>query len=151
MIGEKIRIRLERNNSNASELARYCEVSPQAAAQWINDLAEPRRHKKELIARFFGITTQELEYGPVLSLTPLPRKSRISLIASREAAELMIDAELGSTLKSFEYYEGMRDRIISNLSESQIEPPYAIGSCQADAYNAGCEHGQRLIGKIQAY
>lgn len=154
MIGQKIRSRLERNDANASDLARYCGVSPQAAAQWLNDVAEPRRKYKARIAEFFNITVQELEYGAVLSLTPLPRsKIKVSARASKvsdQVADLMIGTELEAIQKSQEYRRGMRDRIIARLSESEIKAPFQIGTCQADAYMAGCEHGQRLIDKIEA-
>lgn len=153
MIGERIRIRLKSANSNASDLARHCGVSPQAANQWLKDQVEPRRKYKELIANFFGITPQELEYGPVLSLTPSHR-SRVRVKAndpkvSNQVADLILAGEAELSLKSSEYRQGTRDRILSILSKVDRPNPHEVGTCQADAYNAGQEHGQRLLDRIQ--
>lgn len=152
MISEKIRARLDMKDNNASDLARYCGVSPQAANQWVKGDVEPRRKYKELIAAFFGITIQELEYGPVLSLTPLQRRQQPKIAnpkVSAQVADLMVASELERSQKSIEYRQGMRDMIVAHLSKSELLFPFQSGTCQADAFAAGADHGQRLIDKIK--
>ncbi len=70
-------------------------------------------------------------------------------MASR-AADLMIAEELtGIEPKSDEYLNGMRNRIIFALSQIAIDSPFQIGTCQADAYEAGVLHAKTLIENIQ--
>lgn len=150
MLSDRIRQLLIANSKNASDLARYVDVTPQAAAKWLSG-AEPRPKVKEKIARFFGLTPQELEYGNLLALSsPRPEATKINATLSRTLAEhtadSMIDQELKhSGAKSPEYIEGMRNFLLFRLSGIHIPSSYRPGTCQADAYEAGYAHGRILL------
>ncbi len=155
MIGPRIQELLDAQGSNAAELARHCGVSQTAAHKWI-DGAEPRRKRKEAIAAFFGISLQEFEYGPVLSLVPIvgqkAKKSHATLdiATSEQAAEIMIFSELNTCApKSAEYRQGMLDAVIFRLSGFTRKTTFQIGTAQLDAYNAGAFHGENLINRIE--
>lgn len=152
MIGDRIRDLLKAKSRNASDLARFCEVSPQAANQWVKNEALPRGKRIDQIAAFFGITPQELEYAPVLSLLPIPRHQPGAMpteVTSRQTAELIIATELSNTPRSVEYTQGLRDRIVFKLSGIPAISSFVPGTCQADAYEAGQMRGECLIAIIQ--
>lgn len=114
----------------------------------------PKQKRKEQIAAFFGMSTQELEYSQVLSLSPVARTAIFdaappSLKLCEQAAKLMIETELAKQPRSTEFAQGMRDRIIALLAHIEINPPFNQGTCQADAYDAGRIHGGAIISTKQ--
>lgn len=154
MLGTRLRSLLESSDKNASELARYCDVSAQSAHNWLNNKVYPRPEKKALIAEFFGITPQELEYTQVLSLTPMARTTLFDAVTPtiavcEQAANLVIVTELAKHPRSSEYVQGMRQKIVSLLTHTEINHSFISGTCQADAYEAGCLHAERIISTIQ--
>lgn len=150
MIDGRIKTLLEVKGRNISELTRHCGVSLTTGYGWLSG-AEPRKERKAKIATFFDISVQELEYGSMLSLTPLGTnvKAGVDIAASVQAADMMILAEFDRSPKSAEFKNGMRDYIVFRLSGTPKLSPYSPGTCQADAYDAGRLHGTRLIEKIK--
>lgn len=154
MIGKRIEVLIDANRRDVAELAAYCEVSGTAAYNWISGKSVPRPAKIEKIASFFSITAQELQYGPILTLSVAPRQlgktpSKLDLAMSEHAADLMITDELASEAKSAEFRLGMRDMLVYNLSGIRQVKMYQTGTCEADAYDAGNSYAETLIGKIK--
>lgn len=154
MISQNIKTLLEKSGKSVADLANYCGVSQQAAYQWISDEAEPRAKRKAAIASFFNIQTQELEYGPVLTLTPPKKANKISVTldaaVSEHTATVMITKELRNLPpKSLEFQLGMRNHIIFRLSGVTVVSPFNAGTCQADAYDTGFTYGEALIDRLQ--
>lgn len=154
MLGNRLRSLLESSDKNASDLARFCNVSAQSAHNWLNDIAYPRPAKKDLIAEFFGITPQELEYSQVLSLTPMARTTLYDAAAPtvaicEQAANMLITTEISKQPRSTEFVQGMRDKLVSLLAQTEINSHFQQGTIQADAYYAGCLHAERIISTIQ--
>lgn len=152
MLSERIQALLSINRRTATDLALYCGVTPQAAHGWLTG-AEPRAHRKEVIAAFFGISRQALEYAPLLSLNHFHNKvdgSYVTPEVSEQAADMMIAKALdGNPPRSVEYRQGMRDMAIQILSGKTLKLPFQMGSCQADAYLAGGAHAEELFSELQ--
>lgn len=144
MIGERIRSLLEAQQKKPADLAEWCEVTVQAVHLWLNG-AEPKTSRREQIAAFFNITAQELEYAPLLSLTVTRTTNTATSTSSEQVAAVMIASATSNVARSPEYKKGMRDRIVSSLTKLPIASSFSIGTCQADAYIAGCEHADRLL------
>lgn len=69
-IGKRIeKLLLVKNDGNMSELARFCDVSPQAVQQWIEGKTAPRGKRLRRIAEFFAITEVELAYGDLETIS----------------------------------------------------------------------------------
>lgn len=150
MLGNRIQALLGHHKQPVRALADHCGVSEQTVYNWLKDDAQPRDGRKKEIAAFFGITPQDLEYGPVLSLVRLPvgrfGNGKLSADVAEKTADLIMSGELNSLPpKSVEYMEGMRNRIILKLSGKITKPVYKSGTCQLDAYEAGYVHGEKLI------
>lgn len=154
MLANRIRQLLAENRQHVSDLAKHTGVTAQAAYKWLNG-SEPRPKQKSLIASFFGLTLQELEYGPLVSLAPLA--STIRRLSGKldpgiadGTISLMIESELNGTQRSPEYQLGMRHALVLRLCSVRHEPPYQGGTCQLDAYDSGIKHGLQLIDRLQA-
>lgn len=154
MDGTRIRILLQHSNRTASQLARHCQVSAQAACNWIKPghASKPRDEKLDLIAEFFGISRQQLEYGPILSISsadiPVKNVGNLNVKMSTSAAEMMISKELDGSPRSAEFKIGMRDRIVHKLSGVNAHSDFRAGTCQYDAYMAGRAHAETIISKL---
>lgn len=140
MLAQRIQKLLDYHRKTATELATHCGVSPQAAHGWLSG-SEPRPERKELIASFFGITRQQLEFSSVFSLNHLAtraHKGHARPEVTEQAAQLMITkALLGNTPRSVEFRQGMHDEIVRLLAGIPVLCPFEIGTCWADAYMAG--------------
>jgi hypothetical protein len=140
MLAHRIQSLLEYHRRTATDLAIHCGVTPQAAHGWLSG-SEPRAERKELIASFFGITRQQLEFSAVLSLNHLALKTpanQVSPEVSEQAAQLMITKALsGSTPRSVEFRQGMQAEIVRVLSGIPVRCPFEFGTCWADAFMAG--------------
>jgi transcriptional regulator with XRE-family HTH domain len=80
---------LEKNGGNKSELARFCNVTPQAVQQWIEGTTAPRGKRLNSIAAFFGMTEVELVYGVrPMPLPVKPYKPRSAKDVSPEALRI---------------------------------------------------------------
>ncbi len=60
MIGKKIRYLRKRNHITQEQLAEVLSVSYQAVSKWENDRSTPDIDLLPIIARYFGITMDEL-------------------------------------------------------------------------------------------
>lgn len=154
MNGARIRVLLQHNNRSASQLARYCQVSPQAALNWIKEgsASKPRESHLDAIAEFFGISRKELEYGSLLCLgsIDIPKKNigNLNVNMAHRAAELMISREIDSSIRSPEFKAGMLDRIVHKLSGMNTVASFKAGTCQYDAYMAGRSHAENIIANL---
>ncbi len=151
MIGQNIRMLLEKHNRSISDLARHCDVTPQAAHQWVSDITQPKGRRKTAIAEFFNIAPQELEYGPVLSFIPIAKSDKTSKLdraKSEYLADLMITNEIANAPRSEEFKLGMRYAFIYRLSGISEKCPFEAGTCQADAFESGYSNGEILVDKI---
>lgn len=152
MLAQRIQKLLDINKRTATDLAVFVGVSPQAAHGWLAG-SEPRGYRKERIAAFFGLTRQELEYAPVLSLNHIPKRlsaTDASPAFSEQAADLMIEKSLHGMQRSMEYRQGMRDKILELISGQALKQPFQAGSCFADAYEAGISHAERLFSESES-
>ena len=153
MDGSRIKILLQHRNKSASQLARFCNVSAQAALNWTKESGcQPRESHKDAIAEFFGITRQQLEFGPLLCISapeiPIQNVGNLNLKMSVSTAEVLISRELDGTLKSAEFKAGMLDRIVHKLSGVNRPSPFKQGTCQFDAYMAGRDYAEDIISRI---
>ncbi len=154
-LGCRIKMLLDLHYKVPQDLATYCKVSHTAAHNWING-AEPRPVKKQAIAAFFNVTVQDLEYAPILSLSPILRTSNsgvrttLDRIMSEQTADMLIFQELNTCApKSNEYRLGMRDYVVARLSGTELPTRFQSGSVQSDAYNAGTSHAEIFMNLAQ--
>lgn len=152
MLAQRIQKLLDYHNRTATDLALYCGVTPQAVHGWLKG-SEPRGTKKALIAEFFGITRQQLEFAAVLSLNHLATRSPTSHISpevSEQAAQLMIAKALnGDRPRSVEFRQGMKAEIVRLLSGRHANCPFEAGTCTADAYMAGVAHAGIIFPELE--
>lgn len=150
MIGHRIHMHLVSQEKRVADLARFCGVSAAAVYQWLADEAEPKSARRAMIAKFFKIDPQQLEYGPVLSLvhatTPSSKKTTLTYDMSLSAANLIIAEHLNTRAPRSEPYRlGLLNQTILLLSGIDIQTPYSEGTAEADAYNAGMTHADNLF------
>lgn len=155
MLAERIRQLLKENRQSVTDLARHTGVSAQAAHKWLSGVNEPRGRHKGSIATFFGMTLQELEYGPLVSLAPIASTLRrlsgkLDPAIADSTASLLIESEINGTSRSPEYQLGMRHGVILRLCSVKHDAPYQPGTCQLDAYESGIQHGLNLIDRLQS-
>jgi len=60
---ERLDALLTEQHKSLTDLARFLNVTPQAAHQWAKGVTEPRGKRLKEIAEFFGLTESELVYG----------------------------------------------------------------------------------------
>lgn len=150
----RIKVLLHSRKKSASQLARFCEVSVQAALNWIDEEhgCNPREKHLDSIAEFFGISRQQLEYGPILCISPpdIPAANvgNLNLKMSVSTAEILISKELDGVSKSQEFKTGMLDRIVHKLSGVNRPAQFRQGTCQYDAYMAGCSYAESIISNL---
>lgn len=147
----RIKVLLQHRKKSASQLARFCNVSVQATLNWIDPEhgCNPREKHLDAIAEFFGITRQQLEYGPLLCISPpeipVEHVGNLNLKISISTAELLISKELDGVAKSQEFRLGMLDRIVHKLSGVTRPCLFRTGTCQYDAYMAGSTHAEYIV------
>lgn len=144
-IGARLRILLEINHETITALARHCRVHYQSAYHWVMCVSEPRTKNKKAIASFFKISLQELEFAPILSLTPVVPQEKLlaslDIAMVEHAAKMMLQKELAALPpRSKEFQEGMQHALITAISGVVYTCPFELGTCQADAYRAGVSH-----------
>lgn len=147
----RIKVLLQYRKKSASQLARFCNVSVQATLNWIDAEhgCNPREKHLDAIAEFFGITRQQLEYGPLLCIStpdlPLQNVGNLNLKMSIATAELLISKELDGASKSQEFKLGMLDRIVHKLSGVSRPCLFRTGTCQYDAYMSGATLAEDIV------
>lgn len=155
MIGHRLQALLQEHGKSVIQLAEHCEVSAQSVYNWLHGTSAPLGKRKDAIASFFGVSLQELDYGPVLSLVPIPSKPHASAAKlnpkiAQHTTDLIMSAELNKhPPKSVEYMEGMRNRLFLMYAGVASKSKYSPGTCQSDAYDAGYLHGTHLIFELQ--
>lgn len=154
LLNERLRELLEVQMKTTPQLARYVNVTPQCAHKWVTGQSEPRSKVKPLIAQFFGLSVQQLEYGPLVLLTESkPELTKVDAALSNTLAEhsanLMIEAELKQIgQRSPEYISGMKDYLLFKLTGTVLACGFSPGTCQRDAYEAGYAHGKILVSEL---
>lgn len=150
----RIKVLLQQRKQTPSHLARFCGVSAQAALNWVDEEhgCNPREKHLDQIAEFFGITRQQLEYGPLLCISapeiPTKNVGNLNLKMSISTAEILITKELDGVSKSQEFRLGMLDRIVHKLSGVSRPNQFRQGTCQYDAYMAGVSYAEVIVSNL---
>lgn len=128
-IGKRIEaLLLVKNGGNQSELARYCNVSPQAVQQWLAGETSPRDATMRKAAEFFGVPPAAIQFGE-----PTPKQREGTGVIGEFRLESAAPPKHAPTTKS---------RVIDKGSISEI--PLISGSIRPadlsglfDPYEAG--------------
>lgn len=93
-----------------------------------------------------------MEYGPLLCISspdiPSANVGNLNLKMSISTAEILISKELDGIPKSQEFKAGMLDRIVRKLSGVNRPTQFRQGTCEYDAYMAGCSHAESIISNL---
>ncbi|NIA00979.1 helix-turn-helix domain-containing protein [Massilia sp. CCM 8734] len=87
---QRLREALQRKNGgNASELARYAQVVPQAVSKWLTGTQFPRDRALDLAAEFLNVTPEYLKFGTPTVRPPPTEDSLILMYVKPLEAKLL--------------------------------------------------------------
>ncbi len=153
MFGDRLRKLLEAKNVTINHLCEYCEVSVQTGYKWLRDI-EPRAKMKDRIAQYFGVSVQDLQFGPLplLAFAEVSKRAnrpQLDYNSSIQAADLIIITELKEAQqRSKEHLQGLKDHLVFAFSGTSNNVPYPVGTCQRESYDAGVERAVSILSKI---
>jgi transcriptional regulator with XRE-family HTH domain len=149
MFSTRLQSLLKAHRKSVTQLANFCDVSPQASYKWVKGKAEPRPAMKETIASFFGIEVGQLESDALLSVNPIKSKKNTSMTVTKTAIDLLIATELSTLgVKSDEFKQGMHAGFLFSLNDVAITLPFKPGTAQADAFEAGIAHTNKMMERL---